>query len=116
MAPVEPQVDGTPKSSRELKAELMDRSCKSRLIGGTIVAYTSHSNPEETLRDTIKRVEHGQGRLKITTYRGRLLDICLLDADTELKEERGVIRIDCWPIECFAVAAKGVEIPRQAQS
>jgi hypothetical protein len=115
IAPAEPQVD-IPKSSKELKAELLDKSCKARLIGGTIVAYANSSGQEEAFRDTIKMVGHDQGILRITTYLGRELSIRLLDADTELREAKGVIRIDSWPIERFAVAPKGVDIPRPAGS
>jgi hypothetical protein len=116
LSAIEPQVENAAKSSIELKRELMDKSCKSRLIGGTIVVYGNTSDMAEHYRDTIKWLEHDQRGLKITTYRGRSVNVSLMDADTELKEINGVIHIDRWPIERFTIAPKGVEIPSPGRS
>jgi hypothetical protein len=97
------------KTSIELKRDLIDKSRKARFIGGTIVQYDP-TGVNETLRDSIKWVKVGERGLLVTTYRGRELDISVLDRDTELKEERGVLHIDRWPIDRFALAPRGVEI------
>ncbi len=106
----DPEAEPIMKSSVELKRELLDRSNRSRFIGGTIVQYDP-AGTGEALRDTIKWVHVEGAGVIITTYRGRELDLRILSADTELKEEQGVLRVDSWPVERFAIAPRGVEIP-----
>ncbi len=110
--PAEPEAEPIMKSSIELKRELLDRSQKGRFVGGTIVQYDL-AGAGEALRDTVKWVSLRSGGILVTTYRGRELDLRILGADTELKEDKGVLRIDAWPVESFAIAPRGVEIPKQ---
>ncbi len=112
---VEPLAEAPAKSSLALKLELMDRSVKSRLIGGTVVVCNG-ADRTETLRDTIKRLEPDGGGLIITTYRDRTVNLRLREADTELKEVQGAIHIDSWPIEIIIIAPKGVHIPPSGRS
>ncbi len=105
-----PEAEPVMKSSIELKRELLDRSKKARFIGGTLVVY-GPGGESETLRDKVKWVSVGSAGIVVTTYLGREVDLRILSADTELKEQGGVIRIDAWPLESFAMAPRGVEIP-----
>lgn len=112
---MEPLAEAPAKSSLALKLELLDRSVRSRFIGGTVVVCNG-TDRTETLRDTIKRVEPDGGGLAITTYRDRTVNVRLREADTEVKENQGAIHIDSWPIQVVVIAPKGVHIPSSGGS
>jgi hypothetical protein len=108
---------GQDRSGRELRLALLDKSLKSIYSGGTLVKYEPGSGVgTESARDRITRLESDQNGLRIKTYSKFDLELhrdIILNSDTELREEKGVIYIDLMlGLECYAIAPKGVEIPK----
>ena len=93
---------------------LSDKFCRANLIGGTIVTYADgyRFNMEDG-RGEVAKVMLENGGLGIKTADGDVPLLCsMLDIIT-FEERRGVFYLDVPCIGCYAVAPKGVEIPKK---
>ncbi|MGV8085252.1 MAG: hypothetical protein ACP5N9_03300 [Candidatus Bilamarchaeum sp.] len=83
------------RTEAELRRALLERSIKSKLIGGSLVVLDSKSE----IKDRITRVTLDQDGLRIKTY--SKLDVVfgipsIRSSDLDIKEKDGVIFIKDW--------------------
>lgn len=107
-----PAQQAKPRNAEQIY--LSDKFCRANLAGGTFVTYTEgYRFSMEDGRAEVAEALLGNGGLGIKTTDGRVALLCgMLDIIT-FSERDGVFYLDVPCIGCYAVAPKGVLIPRK---